>query len=96
MHANWQHHIAIVDSLRSTTNTPFQLYQIFPTPIGKDDMNLWLEQHAQQHIDMCSALNIISNDLTTVDFDKDQERDAWFWLHFTEHLAVAQVLKLTV
>jgi hypothetical protein len=93
VHANWQHHQAINKALQNAYGIPFQAYIIFPLARGNEKS--WLEQHARWHSDMCAATGVQSTDLSTVNFDNQKERDAWYFLHYKEHEAIAQKLGIT-
>jgi len=96
VHANYQHHLAVLQALRTQTGYPFTLYSIFPAPVSDQDIATWLEEHAQQHSDMCAATGVVSTDLSSVDFKDPSQRDSWMFYHYKEHEAVAQALRLTV
>lgn len=55
-------------------------------PIPDFDLQNWLRRHQQSHNDVNSALGVQGTDLTDVDFEKQDEREAWAELHAAEHV----------
>lgn len=92
-HSHWQHHRAILSALRQVKNVAGTEYLIYP--FNEHDIQTWLYQHAQMHAEMTAACGINANDLTDVDFKDKKQLDAWMYLHFSEHRAVAQQLGLS-
>jgi hypothetical protein len=80
---NADSHAAIISAILAVKG--IQLTQYLLDPVDEDDMNNWLLRHQQSHTDFTSVLGIGSNDLSSVDWKNDSERDAWIGLHFREH-----------
>lgn len=90
--ANQDEHNKIAMALVSQYNVEAPSYVIDPIPL--QDPGTWLEQHQILHNVMNSVTGQASNDLTTVDFSDESQRNEWFWLHAQEHYKVASVLGL--
>jgi len=86
---NYAHHRAI-NAGASGRGLNIGSYLIYP--VRQENMRDFLEQHQRWHTDMCTALGITGNDLSDVDFNNDQQKDAWMFLHYQEHLAAATKL----
>lgn len=57
---------------------------------------VFLREHQQSHNDFQAILGIQGNDISNVDFTNEGEREAWFFLHLSAHLAVASALGLPI
>jgi hypothetical protein len=55
-------------------------------PIDFDDPEEMLYNHQTMHNNQNSVLGIAGNDLLSVDFGDIDQRSAWIWLNFQEHL----------
>lgn len=87
-------HQAIINAAFTELQAALTLYPIYP--FDKRTSLVWLENHQQMHDDQNALLNIIGNDLSSVDFDKKKELEAWMYLHWTEHQAAASTLGLGI
>jgi hypothetical protein len=67
-------------------------YQI--EPISFSDINTWLENNQQAHVDFTNALGISSVDLTDTDLRDPQQRQSWIYLNFQELNSACQTLKI--
>lgn len=81
---NFQDHLEILEAIQKQYNVKLTEYVIDPwLDSDKDGI---LERHQQYHNDMDGILRIEGNDLSTVDFKKDNEVKAWIQIHYQEHL----------
>lgn len=83
------HHQAIISAALAGKNTRLILYQIWP--FNPDAAQNWLLQHQQQHDDMNALYKQDGSDLSSVDFTKKRDVDAWMEIHWREHQAIAAV-----
>lgn len=93
-HANYQHHLAIERALlqvKGVQATPFRIW-----PVGENQFEDWLEQHQQAHTLFCNELGIAGLDLTDLDFKDKSKKDFWYFAHFQQHQAAAQLLGLSI
>lgn len=58
-------------------------YQLYP--IFGEDLQGWLNRHAQTHIEMNAAIGLQGVDLLDVDFKDERQLEAWIWLEYLEH-----------
>jgi len=54
-------------------------------PIANFNFKNWLWSHQQTHNEMNSILRIQGSNLSDVDFEDQDELDAWVQLHYAEH-----------
>jgi hypothetical protein len=81
------HHKAIIAATLQTKNIQLALYQIWP--VNPENLEGFLLQHQQQHDAMNQVYGVAGNDLSTLDWKNKRAVDAFFFLHFGEHAAVA-------
>lgn len=55
-------------------------------PVYQPDMKRWLKDHHNAHIAFNNVINFPSLDLENVNLDDANQRTAWLWNHYTEHL----------
>ena len=91
--ANVDEHRKILAAIRNTYNINLQEYIIDPIPSW--DFSAWAYRHQQMHNEQNSVLGITGNDLTSVDFTKQDQVYAWAQLHAQEHYQAAQILRIT-
>lgn len=89
---NWNHHVQIIQAIRSQKNVTLFEYVIDPIPIN--DPSGWLLRHQQTHTDANAVLNLQGADLQTLDFSKRNQVEAWIQQHWLEHVAMAAALKI--
>lgn len=77
------HHQAIIDAVRQTRGVELQLQQIYPLNVA--DIENWLQLHQSMHNQMCALFNIISNDLSSVDWRDANQREGFFFLNYSNH-----------
>lgn len=61
-------------------------------PIAENDLPGWLQRNSQTHIEMDAALGVQGVDLQDVDLSDENQKQAWFWLHFLEHQSAENTL----
>jgi len=67
-------------------------YQIEPITWG--DIDTWLDNNQQAHVDFTGALGQQSNDLLHTDLKDPNQRAAWVWLNFMELQGACQTLQI--
>ena len=85
-------HYSIVNQVfisKSQNLTPFIL-----SPMDKDDVGMWLYQHAIMHSQMNQAVGTSGNDLLSLDWSDPDQFAQWLRLNATEHQAVSAALGL--
>ena len=87
-----QSHDAIVAAINAQGGK-LVTYQLDPIP--KNELQDWLERDQQAHNDMNSALGTQGADLTEVNFEDANQKQAWIWLEFQEHFNVERVLGIS-
>lgn len=86
---NQDHIRLLTKALQSFPTAKFDFQILDPFPPEIDD---WLLDHQRAHDDLASVTQVITNDLQTVDFTQERQRDAWLQLNNAEHVAFAVVL----
>ena len=61
-------------------------------PPGDPNLGTWAYSHQQAHTAFDDILGIAGNDLTDVDFTKQDQVESWLRLHFQEHYEAQQSL----
>lgn len=82
--AHSQHHLLVVQSIRTLTGIVLPTYVIDPIP---KDFKGWAEKNQAFHNDANGILGTDGSDLQTVEWEDSEERESWMFLHFEEHLA---------
>lgn len=67
-------------------------YQI--EPINFSQIETWLENNQQAHIDFTGALGQQSNNLLEVDLSDPRQKSSFVWLNYMELLGACQTLKI--
>lgn len=80
---NRDHHQQIRQAIQAKLGLNLPEYQL--DPINGSNTTVWLQNHAQTHGDMNSALGLQSVDLLDVHFEDPKELEAWAYLHWQEH-----------
>jgi len=86
--AHLAHHQAIINAAASKGKGTLLMYQIYP--FDRDDAEGWLLQHQEMHDQMNALYGVNGVDLSTLDFSKKADVDAWLSLNYLEHQDVAQ------
>lgn len=92
--ANFQHHLAIDTGLLQVAGYQYNPYRLWP--VDEHDFRGFLEQHNQSHQVFNSVLGINGQDLSELDLEDKTMRDSWFFSHYTQHQAAAQLLGLAI
>ena len=90
--ANSDEHTKIASIIASQYSVSVPFYVLDPMPL--QNMGAWLLQHQILHNLMNSVSGGESNDLTSVDFNDEDQRAEWFWLHAQEHFQAADALRV--
>ena len=88
--ANLTDHQQFIVAIKAQKNVDLPMYQI--EPINWQYPQGWLEQHAQQHIDMDRIIGAQSVDLLDVDITDLHQLQAWIYLHWQEHQTAGKIL----
>ena len=86
----YQHYVAhqaIIDAALKVKNVQLIQYQIWPVNI--DDIDGFLENHQNMHNQMNQLYGVYGNDLSTLDWKDRRAVDAFYFLNWQEHVAVA-------
>jgi hypothetical protein len=89
---NREAHDAIRQAILDQRNIRLPDYDL--EPINPQDLEGWLERHAQTHIEMNAALGSQGQDLQQVDFRDERQLVAWVWAHWLEHNTANQILRI--
>lgn len=90
--SNQDSHNRIVTAIGVQKNIVLSIYVVDPMPL--DAMGVWLVNHQQMHNDMNGVTGVAGNDLTSVDWNNEQEKAYWMELHWSEHQQNEQILGL--
>lgn len=85
-----QDHLVIRTAVQNVTGVNLPVYPL--DPMRPRDLDRWLELHQQAHNDFNGVLGLASNDLSSVDFRDQLQRQVWAWSNYTEHNAAHEVL----
>jgi hypothetical protein len=94
MHSHYQHHLAIIDAVRTNFNTELQVFPIYP--VNMEDTSTFMRDHQIMHNQFASVLNTPNTDIGSVDFKNKKEFDAWVFEHFIQHQAAAQLCGMPI
>ena len=86
--AHAQHHLAIILAARAQLGIEFQQYVLDPVPEAA--LQNFLINNQFSHNDMNGPIGATSMDLSTVDFNNENERAAWIEFHYAEHFVAGQ------
>ena len=90
--ANFDVNNQIRQAIKDQKGLTLPEYQLEPIPWN--DIDTWLDNNQQAHIDFTSALGIQSSDLLHTDLQDRNQRAAWIWLNFSECQWACQQLKI--
>lgn len=88
--SNQDSHNRIISAIFTQKGTSLAVYVVDPMPL--EDIGVWLRNHQQMHNDMNGVTGVAGNDLTSVDWNDDQEKAYWMELHWSEHQQNEQIL----
>jgi len=83
-----EHHTALNQAITEKTGQNLQDFPIYP--VQEDDLTGWNRAHQALHTQMNLALGIAGTDISTLSL-KDKSKDNWFFEHFKQHEAAAQL-----
>ena len=92
--AHRQHHEMIRAEIQTKTKVNLPLLIMDPVGDSPEQVKNWLNDHQQMHDQTNGILGLPSNDLTTVNFEDDLQRNAWFFYNYEDHYQWAQKLKV--
>lgn len=96
-HAHFQQHLAIINAMKEQKDILLPVRQIYPVDFQNPaSLTVFLQLHSQMHNDFSSILGIQSNDLANVDFNNEDNRKAWFFLHYTSHQSATYALGMGI
>ena len=81
--AHYQHHLAIAEATKRNKNVTIPIPQIYPLSLGT--IQNWLENHQTLHNEMNAVLRVQGNDLSTLNWNDERQREGFFWLNYMEH-----------
>ena len=94
-YSNQAEHILVSNAMFIQKGIRIQFYPLDPIPpelkSGAPGPT-WLYNHQQWHNQINSALNTPGFDLTSIDFSREDQAEAWAWLHSREHVNWTLVL----
>lgn len=83
---NNDEHLKIANAIFNKYGVNLPPYILDPMPaLNSPDIATWAEQHQSAHSAFDAILNIAGNDLTDVDFTKQDQVESWLRIHFDEH-----------
>lgn len=95
--AHAQHHRAIITAMEEARDIKLPERLIYPVNFEDPaSVAVFLREHQAAHNDFQAILGIQGNDIANVDFTNKGEREAWFFLHLTSHIAAASSLGLAI
>ena len=92
--AHYQHHLAIVDAIKQAKNVTINVPQIWP--LNPRNIEVWLENHQFLHNEMNAVLKVQGNDLSSINWEDQKQREGFFFLNFQEHKAAATNVGLPI
>ena len=54
-------------------------------PFDPNDMQIWLDQHWQMHMEMDASTNVVTNDLSELDWGDEASLQTWITQNYGEH-----------
>jgi len=91
-YANYDCNAQIRAAIKSQFGVDLPEYQL--DPINFDDLDTWLSNNQQAHVDFTGVIGQQSNDLLHTDLRDPNQRQAWVWLNFKELQGACQRLKI--
>lgn len=88
--SNYDCNNQIRQAILAQKNVILPEYQLEPIPWG--DLDTWMNNNQQAHIDFTGILGLQSNDLLHADLKDESQRAAWVWLNYSEVLWACQKL----
>lgn len=81
--AHYLHHLAIIAAVKQSKGITLPVYQIWPMSLTNIDT--WLENHQLLHNEMNAVFKNNGNDLSSLDWKDEKQREGFFYLNFQEH-----------
>lgn len=85
--AHFQHHLAIAQAIKAKHNITLNVPLIWP--INPHNIEVWLENHQFIHNEMNAVLKVQGNDLSTLNWEDQRQRQGFFFLNYQEHQSAA-------
>lgn len=90
---NNDEHVKIVNAIFQKYGVPLADYILDPMPAFNSlEIGTWAYTHQQAHTAFTGILRIAGNDLTSVDFTKQDQIEGWLQIHADEHIQAQGVL----
>lgn len=87
-------HKKIADAIFTTYGIQLNLYILDPVPDPKSkNFSQWTQVHQAAHTAFDAVLGIAGNDLSKLDYSKQDQVDSWARLHADEHVQAQKILK---
>lgn len=85
----------IRQAIKKQHNINLTEYQLYPLDLSsKENIQYWLIQNGQAHIDFNSVLGLESQDLYSVDFSDKNQLSAWIYLNWQELQSASSALQI--
>lgn len=88
--SNMDQHIIVTNAISAQKEIRIPLYPLDPMPFF--DMGVWLRNHQQWHNNINGILGVNGFDLTSVDFNNQEEAESWTRNHASEHQQWSNIL----
>ena len=86
--AHFQHHLAIARAVLQVKKVELIVPSIFPINIA--NIQVWLQNHQGLHNAQNALLGIQGNDLSSLNWTDEKQREGFFYLNFVEHRSAGQ------
>jgi len=86
-------HIKIANAIYTQKGILLPLYILDPMP-PLDQIQTWLSNEFQLHVDMNGVTGVPGNDLSRVDIHNPEQWATWIRLHWYEHQQNEQILRV--
>lgn len=91
--AHFAHHLDLVNSIYNLTKIPLPIFVLDPfSPKDPNSVEAWSYLHQIMHQNQNALLGINGFDLTSVDWQDQNQVAAWIQLNATEHVEAANIL----
>lgn len=86
-------HREIARVLQTKYNIPSVVFPLDQMPL--QNMQNWLRTHQLVHDSISQHVNVTDSNLSEIDLENDSAVNIWLQQHFSEHLAIAQILGIS-
>jgi hypothetical protein len=95
--SNQDEHVKAADAVFKKYGVNLQLYPLDPMPpVDSGARQSWAENHQAMHNDLDSVLGLADGpDLSSIDWNDQEQLKVWVELHSPRHMIYAQVLGTT-